>query len=205
MLNELNETGKIIGLRINRKKTQFMKNAYCEDGGVQLEGSQIVETPSYIYLGRSMNMGNYLKEELNRRMRAAWAAFAAVREATDQLTDQYLRAHLFDSTVLLLRSGDLRLKRNVPFSRPSEHVSKAKHRWAGHIMRRIDDRWTKRTLEWTQGTLNPRVRPPTRWGDVFATRMDQLRAQLDTAQGPRQHHSRSLRTSRMTMAKERND
>ncbi|KAK6735277.1 hypothetical protein RB195_018456 [Necator americanus] len=44
MLNELNEAGKRIGLRINRKKTQFMKNAYCEDGGVQLEVSQIVET-----------------------------------------------------------------------------------------------------------------------------------------------------------------
>ncbi|KAK6749451.1 hypothetical protein RB195_001826 [Necator americanus] len=100
MLNELNEAGKRIGLRINRKKTQFMKNAHCEDGGVQLEGSQIVETPSYVYLGRSMNMENDLKEELNRRMRAAWAAFAAVREATDQLTDQDLRAHLFDSTVL---------------------------------------------------------------------------------------------------------
>ncbi|KAK6764415.1 hypothetical protein RB195_024663 [Necator americanus] len=77
-----------------------MKNAYCEDGGVQLEGSQIVETPSYVYLGRSMNMENDLKEGLNRRMRAAWAAFEAVREATDQLTDQDLRAHLFDSTVL---------------------------------------------------------------------------------------------------------
>ncbi|KAK6741652.1 hypothetical protein RB195_009493 [Necator americanus] len=99
MLNELNEAGKRIGLRINRKKTQFMKNAYCEDGGVQLEGSQIVETSSYVYLGRSMNMENDLKEELNRRMRAVWAAFAAVREPTDHLTDQDLRAYLFDSTV----------------------------------------------------------------------------------------------------------
>ncbi|KAK6751461.1 hypothetical protein RB195_003077 [Necator americanus] len=44
---------------------------------------------------------NNLKEELNRRMRAAWAAFAPVREAANQLTDQDLRAHLFDSTVLL--------------------------------------------------------------------------------------------------------
>ncbi|KAK6742176.1 hypothetical protein RB195_009817 [Necator americanus] len=96
MLNELNEAGTRIGVRINRKKTQFMKNAYCEDGGVQLEGSQIVETSSYVYL--SMNMENDLKEELNRRMRAAWAA--AIREATDQLTDQDLRAHLFGSTVL---------------------------------------------------------------------------------------------------------
>ncbi|KAK6756506.1 hypothetical protein RB195_014739 [Necator americanus] len=101
MLNELNEAGRRIGLRMNRKKTQFMKNAYCEDGGVQLEGSQIVKTSSYVYLGLSMNMENDLKEELNRRIRAAWAAFAAVGEATDQLTDQDLRAYLFDSTILL--------------------------------------------------------------------------------------------------------
>ncbi|KAK6749788.1 hypothetical protein RB195_002036 [Necator americanus] len=203
MLNELNEAGKRIALRINKKKTQFMKNAYCEDGGVQLEGSQIVETPSYVYLGRSMNMENDLKEELNRRMRAAWAAFAAVREATDQLTDQDLRAHLFDSTVLSslcyaaktwadttttsrkllsthralkrcllkfnrrtqhlagLRSSDLR---GISRLRdPAEYVLKAKHRWAGHIMRRIDDRWTKRTLEWIpRDAKRPRRRPPTR-------------------------------------------
>ncbi|KAK6765759.1 hypothetical protein RB195_025585 [Necator americanus] len=77
-----------------------MKKAYCEAGGVQLEGSQLVETSSYVYLGRSMNMENDLKEEPNRRMRAAWVAFALVMEATDQLTDQDLRTHLFDSIVL---------------------------------------------------------------------------------------------------------
>ncbi|KAK6728958.1 hypothetical protein RB195_006175 [Necator americanus] len=182
-----------------------MKNAYCEDGGVQLEGSQIVETSSCVYLRRSMNMKNDLKEELNRRMRAAWAALAAVREATDQLTDQDLRAHLFDSTVLpalcyAAETGMSHLRDTA------EYVSEAKHRWAGHIMRRIDDKWTKRTLEWIPRDAKcPRGRPPTRWGDVFATRMDQLRAQLDTAQGPRQRHSRSLRTSWMTMARERNE
>ncbi|KAK6749240.1 hypothetical protein RB195_001690 [Necator americanus] len=67
-----NEAETILNeLRINRKKTQFMKNAYCEDGGAQFEGSQIVETSSYVYLRRSMNMKKDLKEELNRRMRAA--------------------------------------------------------------------------------------------------------------------------------------
>ncbi|KAK6730520.1 hypothetical protein RB195_007153 [Necator americanus] len=158
------------------------------------------------------------------------AAFAAVREAMDQLTDQDLRAHLFDSTVLPalsyaaetapercllkfnrrtqhlagLRSSDLRGMSRL--RDPAEYVSKAKHRWAGHIMRRIDDRWIKRTLEWIpRDAKRPRGRPPTRWGDVFAARMDQLRAQLDTAQGPRQRHSRSLRTSWMTMAREQNE
>ncbi|KAK6765544.1 hypothetical protein RB195_025449 [Necator americanus] len=100
MLNESNEAEKRIGLRINRKKTQFMKKAYCEDGGVQLGGSQIMKTSLHLNLGRSMNMEKDVKEELNRRMRAAWAVFTAVREATDQLTGQDLRAQVFDSTVL---------------------------------------------------------------------------------------------------------
>ncbi|EPB69911.1 hypothetical protein ANCCEY_11002 [Ancylostoma ceylanicum] len=45
-------------------------------------------------------MDNDLKEELGRRRRAAWAAFGPLREATVQLTDHELSAHLFDSTVL---------------------------------------------------------------------------------------------------------
>ncbi|KAK6741420.1 hypothetical protein RB195_009336 [Necator americanus] len=53
--------------------------------------------------------------------------------------------------------------------------------------------------------LNALEGAPTRWGDVFATRMEQLRAQLDTAQRPRERHSRNLRTSWMTMARERNE
>ena len=59
-----------------------------------------METSSYVYLGRSMNMENDLREELNRRRRAACAAFGPLKEATDQLTDPELRAHLFNSTVL---------------------------------------------------------------------------------------------------------
>ncbi|KAK6764182.1 hypothetical protein RB195_024486 [Necator americanus] len=70
------------------------------------------------------------------------------------------------------------------------NISKAKHGWAGHIMKRIYDRWTKRTLELIpRDAKRPRGRPPARCGDVFAIRMDQLRAQLDTVQGPREGHS----------------
>ncbi|KAK6739910.1 hypothetical protein RB195_008415 [Necator americanus] len=86
-----------------------MKNAYCKDGGVQLESSRIVETSSYVYLGRSMNMENDLKEELNRRMRAAWAAFAAVRGhgPTDGPRSSCSSVRLDSSSSTLLRSGDV--------------------------------------------------------------------------------------------------
>ena len=61
--------GRGFGLRIDRKKTQFTKNAHSEGKGMQLEGSPIAETPSYVYLGRSMNIENNLKDDLNRRSR----------------------------------------------------------------------------------------------------------------------------------------
>ncbi|KHJ89848.1 hypothetical protein OESDEN_10318 [Oesophagostomum dentatum] len=35
-------------MRINRKKAQFMKNAYSEGEGMELEGSPIAKTPSYL-------------------------------------------------------------------------------------------------------------------------------------------------------------
>ena len=56
--------------------------------------------PYYVYPGRSMDMENDLDDELNRRSKAAWAAFGPLREATNHLTSPELRIHLFDTTVL---------------------------------------------------------------------------------------------------------
>ncbi|VDM52240.1 unnamed protein product [Angiostrongylus costaricensis] len=99
MINELNEAGKKIVLRINRKNTQFMKNSWCEGEKIELEGSPIAEATSYAYLGRPMNMENNMKKKLDRRRRAAWVEFSPLREATDQLDNTKIRPYLFDSTV----------------------------------------------------------------------------------------------------------
>ena len=218
---------------------------------MELEGSPIAETPSYVYLGRSMNMENDLEDELNRRSRAAWAAFGPLREATDHLGNPELRADLFDATVLPalcyaaetwpdtvttsrklrtthralercllkynrrtqrqagLRSSDLR--RMSRLRDPAEYTWKAKHRWAGHIVRRTDDRWTKRTLEWIPSEVKrPRGRPPKRWADVFVEKVDQLRNQLGTIFGNgidtrRRLQARRIPTSWMTLARQRNE
>ena len=44
-------------------------NAYRKGEGMQLQGSPIAETPSYVYLGRTVDMENDLDYELNRRSR----------------------------------------------------------------------------------------------------------------------------------------
>ncbi|KAE9421581.1 hypothetical protein Angca_004765, partial [Angiostrongylus cantonensis] len=61
-----------------------------------------------------------------------------------------------------IRSSDFL---NLSLLRDSgEYTSTAKHRWAGHIMRRTDGRWTKRTVELTpRECKRPLGRPPTLW------------------------------------------
>ncbi|KAK6750423.1 hypothetical protein RB195_002417 [Necator americanus] len=150
MLKKFNETGRRIGLRIKRKKTQFMKNVYCDDGRVQRESFEIVETPMHVYLGRAGNYG-----------------------PTDRTRSPCPEQDLFDSALPpalcnAVETADLRAVSR--FSEPAKYMSKAEQRWSGHIMRRVVDRWTKRKLEWIpKDAKRPRGKPPTRWGDVWCT------------------------------------
>ena len=77
-MKELNEVGRRFGLRINWKN-KTAKSAYSEGGEIQMESSLIAKTPSYLYLGCSMNMEN---DKLSSWSRAALAAFAPLEEAT---------------------------------------------------------------------------------------------------------------------------
>ncbi|VDO26193.1 unnamed protein product [Heligmosomoides polygyrus] len=68
------------------------------DAPFSLNGTNISECSSYVYLGREVNMANDLAQELNRRKRAAWGAFKSVEEVVKKMKNVRLRAHLFDST-----------------------------------------------------------------------------------------------------------
>ena len=51
---------------------------------------------------------------------------------------------------------------------PIEYTRRAKHRWAGHVMRYPDDRWTIRTTIWyPYDKKRGQGRPPTKWADAF--------------------------------------
>ena len=46
-----------------------------------------------------------------------------------------------------------------------EEVRRRKFRWAGHVARREDGRWTKAVLDWVPNGLRRRGRPVQRWVD----------------------------------------
>ncbi|KAE9412538.1 hypothetical protein Angca_006321, partial [Angiostrongylus cantonensis] len=89
----------MIGHRLNLKKTMFMKNGLVLFAPFTLNGTNISECSSYVYLGREINMMNDLAPELSRRKRAAWGAFKSIEDVVKRTKNTRLRAHLFHSTV----------------------------------------------------------------------------------------------------------
>ena len=60
------------------------------------------------------------------------------------------------------------------------HADHAKHRWAGHVMRRTDNRWSRATMEWyPRNFKRPAGRPPIRWSDSLAYRNNTYKLTLN--------------------------
>ncbi|KAK6752051.1 hypothetical protein RB195_003462 [Necator americanus] len=94
MLTEFDETCGCIGLQLN------LRNGWVSDASFTLNGTNISECTSYVYLGRELNMMNDLTPELGRRRRAAWRGYKSIEDVVKKIRNTRLRAHLFNTTVL---------------------------------------------------------------------------------------------------------
>uniref|UniRef100_A0A0K0D7T7 Reverse transcriptase domain-containing protein n=1 Tax=Angiostrongylus cantonensis TaxID=6313 RepID=A0A0K0D7T7_ANGCA len=100
MLADFDKASGKIRLRLNLKKTMFMKNGLVSFAPFTLNGTNMSECSSYVYLGREINVMNDLAPELSRRKRAAWGAFKSIEDVVKRAKNIRLRTHLFNSTVL---------------------------------------------------------------------------------------------------------
>ena len=71
------ECGKV-GLQLNLPKTTFTRNELFPDIPFALNGMNISECSSYVYLDLELNMMNNLVPELRRRKRAALNTFQSI-------------------------------------------------------------------------------------------------------------------------------
>ncbi|EYC05856.1 hypothetical protein Y032_0080g1402 [Ancylostoma ceylanicum] len=264
MLADFNDACGKIGTQLNLTKTMFMRNGRVPDAPFSLNGTNISECSSYVYLGREVNMMNDLAPELGRRKRAAWGAYKSIEDVVKKTKNirlqlgrrkraawgayksiedvvkktknTRLRAHLSNTTVLPaltyasetwalrkqdenavsviersiervmlgltrltqvragIRSSTLRQQSKIRDAAVYAKLSKI--RWAGHVMRQKDHRWTRAVSDWTPRNVKRTTgRPPTRWSDFFTKsfkeRYDALRV------------SRTDRTHWTTLARER--
>ncbi|XGW08402.1 hypothetical protein V3C99_011044, partial [Haemonchus contortus] len=65
-----------------------------------------------------------------------------------------------------IRSSELRQRTKIRDA--VDYAKKSKIRWAGHVMRYSDDRWTRAVTDWIPRDIKRTPgRPPTRWSDFF--------------------------------------
>uniref|UniRef100_W6NGJ2 RNA-directed DNA polymerase (Reverse) n=1 Tax=Haemonchus contortus TaxID=6289 RepID=W6NGJ2_HAECO len=88
---------------------KFMKNGLVPDAPFTLNGRNISEYSSYVYLGREVIKINDLAPELRRRKRVAWGVFKNIEGVVKKAKSVRIPVHLFDIAVLSVLHSPQRL------------------------------------------------------------------------------------------------
>ncbi|XGW09020.1 hypothetical protein V3C99_011378 [Haemonchus contortus] len=96
----------------------------------------------------------------------------AVSVAQRALERTMLGISLYTQVQKGIRSSELRQRTKIRDA--VDHAKKSKIRWAGHVMRYSDDRWTRAVTDWIPRDIKRTPgRPPTRWSDFFTKALNE--------------------------------
>ena len=81
MVRELEDAAEKVGLRVNASKTVFMTMCVSRQARspLKMRSGEIECVESVVYLGRELNMESDCTNEIKRRIKAGWGAFANFR------------------------------------------------------------------------------------------------------------------------------
>ncbi|KAL1447418.1 hypothetical protein WDU94_003530 [Cyamophila willieti] len=183
MLKDLTDTCLEIGLKMNLSKTKIMYNAFIRKQDIKINNVLMEEVKSYIYLGQEITMDGDITSEINRRIRLAWSSFGKHSTVFKTLTYAAETWALTVRSIHRLQTTQRSMERSMlGFTRRDrkrntwiraktkvmdviERVKRLKWRWAGHVLRRTDRRWTTNILNWNPVKKRARGRPRLRWRD----------------------------------------
>ncbi|EFO82882.1 hypothetical protein CRE_00008 [Caenorhabditis remanei] len=82
-INDILNTDEIYSLLVsNRLSTECHGHNWKKTKKTTI--TPVVSAEEYVYLGRLLNMNNYLEPEIRRRRRGAYAAFNNIKNKTDR-------------------------------------------------------------------------------------------------------------------------
>ena len=202
MARDLATQSKMVGLKINKKKT-FVMTSDIQELEFVIDDGTIEYVDEFCYLGSLVSFTGDSCKEIARRIKSSWRAFWKLRAYTK--IDLKLRMRLFNMCVLpvltyasdtwtlttrsnqRLRTTQLAMLRRILRISRRDHIQncnifkkcdtvpvdklikRRKWKWAGHVARRSDDRWTTSVTSWwpRESGKRSRGRQKKRWKDDF--------------------------------------
>ena len=98
MLSELSTESRVLGLKMNMKKTKLMFNEYINKRIVQIHNDVVERVEEYVYLGQLVTMQSNKSDDI-KRIAAAWGTFDKYRDIMKSKVPMCLKRKVYNQCV----------------------------------------------------------------------------------------------------------